>query len=195
MAARCQPLHRPVRDGDPPQLIGAVDRRDGEDGIPWRRHDPRLLAGHEIAVHVGGEHPVVASGQVLAAGSRRHRSHPPGTARCRHAFRHGRRDGGRTRRSSRRRRSTSAPRRVPRPPLIRVSRPDSTSTTQIDGRSRKSASRPRLATNAICRPSGDQAGDASLVEPPVSRRASPVATSTTHRWSSRSSMKPRPLNE
>ena len=52
----------------------------------------------------------------------------------------------------------------------------------------------RFAANAMRVPSGDQAGSASPDGPSVRRAAAPVATSTSHRWATRSYRKPAPLS-
>ena len=79
------------------------------------------------------------------------------------------------------------------PPAIVVSPPVATSTTKIPDRQLRSGSRRRFAAKAIRVPSGDHAGPDSADGPLTSARAVPEATSTSHRWLSRSSTNPAPL--
>ena len=72
------------------------------------------------------------------------------------------------------------------PALIAVTFIVATSTTWTCERSTRSGSRPRSEVNAIRRPSGDHDGWVSATGPSVRRLATPVAASTSHRWSIRS---------
>ena len=63
-----QSLQPAVADRDPPQLVGAVDRRAEEEPAPAPRCDElgRLAAGH-VAGHRGTRHEIVPGGQVPPA--------------------------------------------------------------------------------------------------------------------------------
>ena len=89
---------------------------------------------------------------------------------------------------------TGTPKTALGPPVTAVSCRVATSTTWIPWRLTRSASRRRLATNAIRVPSGDQAGSSSATGPSVRRVAAPDATSTSHRWPTWSYVKPVPLS-
>ena len=79
-----QPLEPAIGDGDPPQLVGAVDRgAEGEPAAVLRRDQPRALAARHVAAHPGAGHQVVraptGSGRRSASRPTRRRR----TARCR----------------------------------------------------------------------------------------------------------------
>ena len=72
VAALGQLLERAVLDRDPPQLVGAVPRREErQPAAVGRRDQPRPFARRDVAVHRRARHDVVPVGQVRAAAGRR----------------------------------------------------------------------------------------------------------------------------
>ena len=70
-----EPFEPAICDGDPPQLVGAIDRgREGEPAAALRGDQPRALAPRQVAAHPGAGHQVVRRGDVPATGRRGVRS-------------------------------------------------------------------------------------------------------------------------
>ena len=80
------------------------------------------------------------------------------------------------------------------PAVTAVTFRDATSTVNRSDRKTRSWSRCRFAENAIRVPSGDHAGEWSVVAPSVSRVASPLVASTSQRCPTWSYVKPSPLS-
>ena len=191
-----QPLDPPVGHGDPPQLVGAVDRCAEMDPATARRR------------RQAGPSPVVTSLFIPEPGMRSWRpdrfrppvgvasDRPRRTARCRCGFRPHPPSDGRGPRCA----AIGQPGRAvniergPRVIAVTVRVADVHDVDVPVGSGARSASRRRFEVKAIRRPSGDQAGSPSGTRPSVSRRAWPVATSTSHRCPTLSYVKPSPLS-
>ena len=172
-----QALEPAVGDGDPPQLVGAVDRgaECRASGRPSTGSSRAPSPRGQVAAHPGAGHQVVRGR--TGSGRRRRRVRAVGGEQPDVVAAPGaalqpvpeRRDGARRRAATSERRTSTADRAS-----RRVTRPVSTSTTWMSSRlERRSASRRRFEVKAMRRPSGDQAGSPSAARPSVRREASP----------------------